>query len=171
MNPYSIILHPLQQKECNNYRYANMKKPWQPSSKTKNDHIIFLRWQLRSMSLCLCQTQTPWRNSCMRIHGKPSPKEKLFRSQQGNKIILNTVNTQPFHSLSLSLSLSPTHSRIKDWTVNESNAKGPRTTEDARANNSNISRIQQILKDQLTNKNSRTQCRFGDRQTTEDSRA
>ena len=107
MNPYSIILHPLQQKECNNYRYANMKKPWQPSSKTKNDHITFLRWQLRSMSPCLCQTQTPWRNSCMHIHGKPSPKEKLFRSQQGNKIILNTVNTQPFHSLSLSLSLQP----------------------------------------------------------------
>ena len=160
MNPYSIILHPLQQKECNNYRYANMKKPWQPSSKTKNDHIIFLRWQLRRMSPCLCQTQTPWRNSCMHIHGKSSLKEKLFQPQQGNKIILNTVNTQ--HS-TLTLSLCPAQSRIKNCTVNESNAEGPRPTEDARANNSNISRVQQVLKD--------TQCRFGDRQTMEDSRA
>ena len=37
----------------------------------------------------------------MRIHGKSNTKEKLFQSQQGNKIILNTVNTQPSHSLSL----------------------------------------------------------------------
>ena len=107
MNPYSIILHPLQQEECNDYRYANMKKPWQPSSKTKNDHIIFLRWQLRSMSLCLCQTQTPWRNSCMRIHGKSNTKEKLFQITTGEQ---NNLEHIQHSTLSLSLSLCPTHS-------------------------------------------------------------
>ena len=41
----------------------------------------------------------------------------------------------------------PTHSRIKYSRSNKSNARGPRTIEDVRANNSNNSRVKQVLED------------------------
>lgn len=41
----------------------------------------------------------------------------------------------------------PTHSRIKYSRANKPNAKGPRTIKDVRANNSNNSRVKQVLED------------------------
>lgn len=41
----------------------------------------------------------------------------------------------------------PTHLRIKYSRVNKSNAKGPITIEDVIANNSNNSRVEQVLED------------------------
>ena len=41
----------------------------------------------------------------------------------------------------------PTHLRIKYSRANKSNARGPRTIKDVRANNSNNSRVEQVLED------------------------